>query len=67
MAECNFCDKEFENKVDLHVHWGQEHEDELNSHQKDKVKKAERKKNEKKTQSERRRLEWFWPVLAHLL
>jgi len=47
MAECNFCDKEFENKVDLHVHWGQEHEDELNSHQKDKVKKAERKKNEK--------------------
>jgi len=49
MEKCDYCDKEFENKAKLHYHWGEEHEDELNSHQKDKVKKARRKKeNEKK-------------------
>jgi len=55
MVECNFCDKEFDNKTDLHVHWGEKHEDELNSHQKDKVKKAERKKSEQKEQKNAKR------------
>lgn len=50
MVECNFCDKEFDNKTDLHLHWGEEHEDELNSHQKEKVKKAKRKRSEQKEQ-----------------
>lgn len=55
MVECNFCDKEFDNKTDLHIHWGEEHEDELNSHQKDKVKKANRKKSEQKEQKNAKR------------
>lgn len=48
MTECSFCGKEFDNKIDLHVHWGEKHEDELNSHQEEKVKKANRKKKERK-------------------
>lgn len=48
MTECSFCEEEFDNKIDLHIHWGEEHEDELNSHQKEKVKKAKRKKSEQK-------------------
>lgn len=58
MVKCNFCDKEFDNEAQLHVHWGEEHEDELNSHQKEKVKKAEKIKQEEKQQimSRRKRL-----------
>lgn len=44
MTECDFCDEEFETDEELQLHWGEEHEDELNSHQKEKVKKAEREK-----------------------
>jgi protein-disulfide isomerase len=33
----------------MHIHWGEEHGDELNSHQREKVKKASRKQNEEKT------------------
>lgn len=39
----------------MHLHWGEEHEDELNSHQKEKVKKAERIKEEKKEKKLARR------------
>ena len=46
MKECDFCEEEFESEEELHLHWGEEHEDELNSHQEEKVKKAERKKEE---------------------
>lgn len=55
MTECNFCDEEFNDEVDLHSHWGEEHEDELNSHQKEKVKKAERKKAERKEKKNAKR------------
>ena len=48
MTECKFCDKDFDSKQELHIHWGEEHEDELNSHQEEKVKKAQRKKEENK-------------------
>lgn len=48
MVKCSFCDKEFDDETDLHIHWGEEHEDELNSHQKDKLKKAKRKNSERK-------------------
>lgn len=47
MVECPFSGKEFDSKHEMHLHW-REHWDELNSHQKDKVKKAERKKKEEK-------------------
>ncbi len=46
MVECDYCGDEFDDELDLHLHWGEEHEDEINSHEKDKVKKARRKKEE---------------------
>lgn len=55
MVECDFCGEEFENEARLHVHWGEEHEDELNSHQKEKVKKANRIKEEEKSEVMARR------------
>lgn len=48
MVKCEFCDEEFENKAQMHYHWGEEHEEEINSHQKEKVKKARRKKEEER-------------------
>lgn len=48
MVECEFCGEEFDSDEELHLHWGEEHEDELNSHQSDKVNKAERKIESKK-------------------
>jgi protein-disulfide isomerase len=47
MEECEFCEEEFEGEEDLHIHWMEEHEEELNSHQKDKAKKAKRDRNER--------------------
>ena len=47
MVNCSFCDEEFDSEKELHRHWD-EHRDELNSHQKDKVKKAKRKHEEEK-------------------
>lgn len=56
MKECKFCDEEFDSEREMHIHWGEEHGDELNSHQKEKVKKAEREKeNQKEAKSSRRR------------
>ncbi|MFB6192828.1 MAG: thioredoxin domain-containing protein [Candidatus Nanohaloarchaea archaeon] len=46
MVECKFCDEEFDSEREMHIHWGEEHEDELNSHQEEEVKKARRKKEE---------------------
>lgn len=55
MTECSFCGDEFDDKTDLHIHWGEEHEDELNSHQEEKVKKTERKKKEQRKQKNAKR------------
>lgn len=56
MVECKYCDEEFESEEEMHIHWGEEHEDELNSHDKDKVKKAKREREEaKKTKKQKRR------------
>lgn len=55
MIECDFCGEEFENEKELHIHWMDEHEDELNSHQKDKAKKAKRKQKEHKKDRLRKR------------
>ena len=66
MVECSFCDEEFEDDIDLHVHWGEEHEDELNSHQKDKVKKARRKQEELKQEKNAKRKKMAGMGLAGL-
>jgi hypothetical protein len=56
MKSCEFCDKEFESDRNLHIHWGEKHEDELNSHQQEKVKKAQRQqKEEKENKTQKRR------------
>lgn len=55
MEKCSFCGKEFDGKTELHVHWGEKHGGELNSHQEKKVKKARRKKEE---QQDKAREQW---------
>ncbi|MFB6292261.1 MAG: DsbA family protein [Candidatus Nanohaloarchaea archaeon] len=55
MPSCEFCDEDFDSKTGLHLHWGEEHEDELNSHQKEKVKKARREHEEQKKEKMARR------------
>lgn len=49
MVECKYCDEEFDSEEEMHIHWDEEHSDEINSHDRDKVKKAKRKKEEEKT------------------
>lgn len=58
MTECNFCEEEFDSDRKLHLHWANEHREELNSHQEEKVKKAERKQEEEKQEkmAERKRM-----------
>lgn len=60
MEECEFCDEEFEGKEDLHVHWMKEHEDELNSHQKDKAKKAKRDREEREKVKKEQRKKYLY-------
>lgn len=55
MVQCDFCSEEFDDETRLHIHWGEEHEDEINSHQKEKVKKAEREKEQQKDAAMARR------------
>lgn len=58
MTECEYCDEEFEDKTELHIHWGEEHEDELNSHEQEKVKKAEREKDKESQRKQAKRKEY---------
>lgn len=61
MVECKFCGTEFEDEQSLHIHWGEEHEDQLNSHDEEMVKKAEREKaNRKRDKKERRKNQLFF-------
>lgn len=56
MVECSFCGESFDSERELHIHWGESHEDELNSHQEEEVKKAEREvEAEKESRRSRRR------------
>ncbi len=48
MVECPFSDKEFDSEHEMYLYWAENHMDELNSHQKDKVKKAKRKEDNKR-------------------
>ncbi len=50
MVDCRFCSKSFDSKQEMHLHWA-DHEDELNSHQRDKLKRA-RKKRESRREAE---------------
>lgn len=51
MTDCEYCDRTFDDKKKLHLHWLDEHEDELNSHQKD---EAQESKKEYERQQERK-------------
>lgn len=64
MPKCDFCDEEFDSEVELHIHWGEKHEDELNSHQKDTVKKALREKEKKDKQEREKKKNLAFKVLA---
>lgn len=59
MVDCEYCEEEFETDEELHIHWGEEHEDELNSHQKEKVKKAKREKENRKEAKKSKRRNLF--------
>lgn len=58
MVQCDYCEEEFDSEEELHRHWGEEHEEELNSHQKEKVKKANRKLEEQKDAKMRKRKQY---------
>ncbi|MFB6159057.1 MAG: DsbA family protein [Candidatus Nanohalobium sp.] len=55
MTECDFCGEEFDDEYRLHAHWLEEHEDELNSHQREKAKKGKQKLEEEKDRKQKRR------------
>lgn len=42
MVGCGFCEREFNSDKELYIHWKDQHEDELSSDQKEKVKAAEK-------------------------
>lgn len=67
MTECDFCDEEFDSESTLHLHWGEEHEEELNSHQKDKVKKARREAESDKEEKRRERKKKLFYGIAGIL
>jgi len=64
MPECDFCGEEFDSELELHIHWGDEHEDELNSHQKDTVKKARREKETQDIREREKKKNLAFKVLA---
>lgn len=45
-----YSDKEFDSKPEMHLYWAENHMDELNSHDKEKAKKAKKRKEEEKKQ-----------------
>lgn len=48
MVECKYCDEEFDSDEEMYLHWDEEHSDEMNSHDRDKVKKAKREQENEK-------------------
>ncbi|MBY6293980.1 thioredoxin domain-containing protein [Nanohaloarchaea archaeon H01] len=64
MPECKYCEEEFESEQEMHIHMGEEHEDELNSHEEEKVKKAERKREEEQEKKRRKRRKLGAKILA---
>lgn len=66
MVECEFCGEEFDDEQELHAHWS-EHEDELNSHQKDTMKKAKREKEEEQKNKKQKRKKQVVYAMAGVL
>ena len=66
MVECEFCGEEFDDEKELHAHWS-EHQEELNSHQKDKMKKAKRKKKEEEKNRKQKRKKQVFYAMAGVL
>ncbi len=52
--ECSFCGEIFEGEDCLHVHWGEEHDDELTSHQDETYRKAKKKIEEQQEAARQR-------------
>lgn len=59
MVDCKFCDEEFDSKKEMHLHWGDEHEDEISSHDKDKVKRAQKEAEKKEQEKQEWRKKMF--------
>ncbi|MCJ7429019.1 MAG: DsbA family protein [Candidatus Nanohaloarchaeota archaeon QJJ-5] len=55
MTDCEYCDETFDEEQALHLHWLDEHEDELNSHQKDEAKESKKQyeKEQERKQAKR--------------
>lgn len=51
MSECHFCGETFSDSEDLHMHWEDEHSDELNSHQRDEIKRTKNKRKNRQQQN----------------
>lgn len=66
MASCDYCGRDFDTERDLHAHW-EEHESELNSHQRDQMKKAVRAKKESDRERVERRKKLAFKGLAGFL
>ncbi|MFB6208002.1 MAG: thioredoxin domain-containing protein [Candidatus Nanohaloarchaea archaeon] len=66
MVECEYCGEEFSSDRELQAHW-EKHEDELNSHEREKMKKAKRKIEEEKEDKLERRKSLAFKGLAAVL
>ena len=62
-----YSDKEFDSKDEMHLYWAENHMDELNSHDKDKAKKALSKKENKKADKREWRKKMFFRGTAGLV
>lgn len=67
MVDCDYCGEDFEEERELRIHWMEEHEDEITSHEKDKAKKAKREKEEEKQQKIQERKQMAGFALAGLV
>jgi protein-disulfide isomerase len=66
MPECGFCGEEFDSERQLHLHWGEEHVEELDSNQEEKVEDARHEEENEKEES-RRKKDLAFKTLATLL
>lgn len=64
MDKCKYCDDEFESEEEMYVHWGEKHEEELSSHDEEKVKNAEKMLQERKSEKMKRRKKLGGQALA---
>lgn len=59
-----YSDKEFDSEEEMHLYWAENHMDDLNSHDKDKAKKALRDKDESEKQERERKRNLAFKVTA---